>query len=1142
MNEIISEKNELSGSRYWKSLDDLAETPSFRTWVEREFPQGASMIDGVQRRNFMKIMAASFGLAGLGMTGCRRPEQAIMPYGKSPEEIIPGVPVYYCTSQPGVRGNQPLIVESHQARPTKVEGNPSYSRTGGATDVYAQASVLNLYDPDRSKGTYAKKDIPTSSDEQTTWKKVSKKEAEQKIKQLLDSESLSNGSIAVLADKSSSPSRDDIVRKLKAKGVFWAVHEPIDFSVPEKALSKALGVKDSVRAQPKLKNAKRILSIDCDFLSLREPEDASSTRGFSKGRKVENPEDAKKMNRLYSVESDMTRTGGAADHRLRLESCLMVSFTNALAAEILKGEASDEILKHLSERASLVGSHSAWIKETAKDLSSHKGKSLVLAGSHLPDEVHILTFAINQSLQSIGKTIDYVEVPNDDDEKGLTELISRLEEGSISTLIFFGGNPAYLCSGNINWEALTKKVKTVVHFGTELDETSQLANLHIGASHYLESWGDGLDWSRSFYFPIQPLISPLFETFSELEFLCLLAGVNDDPRTLVEKKFKELSNNANSFSDFLRIGLCRLEQSFSFEQLDLKRILLFDSALTPRPTEDSLEVLLVPDFHTWDGRYSNNGWMQECPDPMSKLTWDNAILVSPVLAKQLEAKYPDLNLLPNPTMLNKNGQVAPDSAVFDLGRQDSPIVKLSLKDGSYIEGPLHVQPGLADYTLVATLGMGRRVVGRVGEGTGYDASALLGDDSSRVVTQVSLSPTKERKILANVQEHWSMEGRAIVREANADQYTKDENFASKMGAESHSPQIYGRDESASIKDKAQKTPRGHSLYEHPDHNYEKSDKPGRHQWGMAIDMNLCTGCNACVVACQSENNVPVVGKDQVLRGREMHWIRLDRYYSSNSRDPSEIPSDVQVNFQGVSCMHCETAPCEQVCPVNATVHDEEGLNAMAYNRCVGTRYCANNCPYKVRRFNFFDWNKRKTDQLYLGPLGEENPQLPTMANNPDVTVRMRGVMEKCTYCVQRIQEAKILTKVKAQRSAKFETGGNGAEIELDEELKVPDGTIKTACQQVCSADAVSFGDLSDPESEVSKKKANPRNYSVLGYLDTRPRTTYLARIRNPNPHMPDAFATPNSSKEYNDRAHPPHDDHGHDDHDEGSPENNKDNH
>jgi Fe-S-cluster-containing dehydrogenase component len=493
----------------------------------------------------------------------------------------------------------------------------------------------------------------------------------------------------------------------------------------------------------------------------------------------------------------------------------------------------------------------------------------------------------------------------------------------------------------------------------------------------------------------------------------------------------------------------------------------------------------------------------------------------------LESKHAGLGLLPKPTMLNKSGQIAPDAAQFDGGKQKAPVVTVRMGDRS-ITAPLYVQPGLADFTLVATLGHGRSNVGRVGQGTGYDVTPLLSDESL-VLTGVSIEPTGDFEILANVQEHWSMEGRAIVREANVDEYAADPGFASHMGAESHSPPMWGKDQGKSLAEKATTTPRGNSAYEHPDHTYEKSDVFGIHQWGMTIDLNQCTGCSACVVACQSENNIPVVGKDQVLRGREMHWIRLDRYFSSTARDGAEIPSDVQVSFQGVACMHCETAPCETVCPVNATVHDEEGLNAMAYNRCVGTRYCANNCPYKVRRFNFFDWNKRKTDELYQGPIGDQNDSLVDMGKNPDVTVRMRGVMEKCTYCVQRIQESKIRTKVNAQQSAKYKTGEDGSKLKLEvKDLKVPDGTIKTACQQVCPSDAIVFGDISDPNSEVSKLKNNPRDYSVLGYLNTRPRTTFLAKVRNPNPKMPDFASSPHSAREYHDAAHPSHhgDEHG----------------
>jgi len=1118
-----------SGSRYWKSLDELAEAPAFRTWVEREFPEGASMLDGGQRRNFMKVMAASFGLAGFGMTGCRRPEQAILPYGKSPEEVIPGIPNYYSTSLQTSFGNVPLIVESHQSRPTKIEGNPSYLPTGGGTDVHSQATVLSLYDPDRAQSSYIPVTKGTGENKTTSWTTTPKTEVVKTLNGILTPERLAIGKVAVLAESSSSPSRAKLASKLRKKGVIWSEYDPINSSTAADALGKALST-NPLRSLPILKKAKRILSLDCDFLGIREPDHLRLTREFTKGRKVLSAADTKEMNRLYSVESDLTLTGAAADHRLRLSSSQMVAFASSIAAEVLSltEKTNSTVIEKLKERTAKAGLNSSWCKEAATDLVNHKGESLVVAGNHLPEEVHVLAYAINQALEANGKTVKYTELPADE-SSDISKLAKAVEAGEIATLIFIGGNPAFSGPSNLDWAALTKKVDLTIRFGSSIDETSEVSNIHIGASHYLESWGDGTTWDLSAHLPIQPLIEPLFATYSELDFLAILAGEEKSSHSLVQETFKELSDGS-SFDDFLRIGLLPRKVSSVSPIYDFDKLADSTDHLPSAPTFDSLEVLLVPDFHAWDGRYANNGWMLECPDPISKLTWDNAILISPVLAAELEKKDKGLNLLPKPTMLNNNGQVAPDTAVFARGKQDSPVVKLTLADGSSIEGPLHVQPGLADYSLIASLGMGRRAVGRVGEGTGYDGYALLGSDSSRITSGVKLTTTKSRRILANVQEHWSMEGRAIVREANAEEYSKKEGFASEMGAESHSPLVYGREDKESLKHKSQTTPRGHSAYEHPDHTYEKSEEFGLHQWGMSIDLNLCTGCNACVVACQSENNIPVVGKDQVLRGREMHWIRLDRYFSSTEREGAEIPSDVQVNFQGVACMHCETAPCEQVCPVNATVHDEEGLNAMAYNRCVGTRYCANNCPYKVRRFNFFDWNKRKKDDYYLGPLGEKNPKLPTLAKNPDVSVRMRGVMEKCTYCVQRIQEAKIHTKVNAQRSEKFSTGKDGAELDLKDKLKVPDGTIKTACQQVCPADAIEFGDISDPESEVSKLKNNPRDYSVLGYLDTRPRTTFMARIRNPNPQMPDATDKPYSSREYHDRAHPSHDSHSHEEH------------
>jgi MoCo/4Fe-4S cofactor protein with predicted Tat translocation signal len=1109
-----------SGKEYWKSLDSLAETPGFKDWVSREFPEGASMLEGVQRRSFVKLMAASFGLAGLGMTGCRRPEHVILPYGKSPEELIPGVPAFYATAHPTGRGFQPLIVESHQGRPTKVEGNPSYLPYGGSTDVYSQASVLDLYDPDRSQGSFARETLKNGVNR---WKKVSTKS----VLDVLNDE-VSDGKVAVLTNRSHSLLRQSLQKKVLSSGIQWFEHDAIDYNSAENKLGKALGLQKALRAVPDLSSAKRVLSLDSDFLGNRESNELANTRAFMSGRKVLKPADAKRMNRLYIAESDLSRTGGVADHRLRVESSQMIGFASLVASELLSklGRSDQSLKKHLKNLSSFTQNQKKWATEAVADLLSNPKKSVILAGGHLPAEVQLLAYEMNRLLGAIGSTINYIEVGASADS--ILSLESKINEGSVERLFILGGNPVYQTKGFINWEDLSKKLKFVARLGGSIDESSQIANYHLGQSHYLESWDLGTTWDQSSFVPVQPLIAPLFDTISEASLLSHLVGEQKDDHSLVENLHSQYSNGGD-FNDFLRLGVLATKP-VTFTSLDATKAILSikpGKVKSSKLTEDNLEVVIIPDFHAHDGQYANNGWMQECPDPINKLTWDNALLVSPVLAKILESKHAGLGLLPKPTMLNKSGQIAPDAAQFDGGKQKAPVVTVRIGDRS-ITAPLYVQPGLADFTLVATLGHGRSNVGRVGQGTGYDVTPLLSDESL-VLTGVSIEPTGDFEVLANVQEHWSMEGRAIVREANVDEYAADPGFASHMGAESHSPPMWGKDQGKSLEEKATTTPRGNSAYEHPDHTYEKSDVFGIHQWGMTIDLNQCTGCSACVVACQSENNIPVVGKDQVLRGREMHWIRLDRYFSSTARDGAEIPSDVQVSFQGVACMHCETAPCETVCPVNATVHDEEGLNAMAYNRCVGTRYCANNCPYKVRRFNFFDWNKRKTDELYQGPMGDKNDSLVDMGKNPDVTVRMRGVMEKCTYCVQRIQESKIRTKVNAQQNAKYKTGEDGTKLKLEvKDLKVPDGTIKTACQQVCPSDAIVFGDISDPSSEVSKLKNNPRDYSVLGYLNTRPRTTFLAKVRNPNPKMPDFASSPHSAREYHDAAHPSHhgDEHG----------------
>ncbi|MAH12540.1 MAG: hypothetical protein CMO33_02230 [Verrucomicrobia bacterium] len=646
------------------------------------------------------------------------------------------------------------------------------------------------------------------------------------------------------------------------------------------------------------------------------------------------------------------------------------------------------------------------------------------------------------------------------------------------------------------------------------------------------------------------MLEPLFDGFSEIEVLSLIAGVGKThPKDLVKQTFAEVTGSSDdrSFGRWLAEGVFRKSEYEVISSRPDSALLSSISKTTfnfNKLSINSLDLRFVPSPHTWDGSYANNGWAQECPHPITKITWDNPILISYKLAEEVGGIIPDQwSMSSKEGVLGQNiNQLVPRTNEFNRGREVAPIAKVSLPDGTFVEGPIHVQPGIADYTLILPLGHGRTKSGRIGTGSGFDYNPIRSSQTSSSIKGATLKLTSRTHKLANTQEHWSMEGRAIIREASAEEYYKNPDFTSKLGIESHSPNLFpkikdtttGEWREMTVAEKAKHGPRGNSAY-HPPKTSEienKSDRldlliPGRtskdglfdsdpsndeislkghQQWGMAIDFNTCLGCSACVVACQSENNIPIVGKDQVLRGREMHWMRIDRYFASNDYrednkpDKTKVSDDVQVNFQGVSCMQCEKAPCESVCPVNATVHDDQGLNTMAYNRCIGTRYCANNCPYKVRRFNFLDYNKRQTDHLYEGPLGPAGVnELHQMQKNPDVTLRMRGVMEKCTYCVQRIQEAKINHKSK--------NPGSG-------DVLVPDGTIKTACQMVCPTDAITFGDITDENSEVYKMKNSDRNYAVLGYLDIRPRTTYLSKIRNPNPLMPDAYDKPLGRKEY----------------------------
>ncbi len=1112
-------ERELTGPNYWRSLDELAATPGFQEQIEREFPAGAAEMSGVDRRQFMKIMAASFALGGIGLAGCRRPEQNILPFGKSVEGIIPGLPQYYATAMPLRKSAIPLLAETHQGRPTKLEGNPTYAPHGGASSLLAQASILDLYDPDRATA-------------HTQGGSVLDRAAVEKLLAGIGGAAGRGAGLAFLADESSSPTRARLVKKLRAKfpQAVWAEYEPVSDEPPVAAAQASFGA--SVKPIYQFAKAKRIVSLDADFLSA-ESGSLYYAREFSKGRKVTKREDALNMNRLYVAESNFTLTGSMADHRLRIASSHILGLAAALCIKVT----NNKVLAPLAEGLAV---KPEWIAECAADLLDHRGESLVVAGAHQPAPVHAIAYAMNAFLGNLGKTIDFVEVATST-AASLSDLAAAIKAGSVKTLVILGGNPVYNAPADLDWAALQKSVGEVVRFGYYADETSAVGGTHLAAAHYLESWGDARTADGTVV-PVQPMIMPLFGGLTDLEVIARIAGeANADPYALVLETITGLAggDGEKAMRRFLHEGVLAgsaYPKAAVAYNLRTVGVLFRDPPKQVEFSLKSLEVRFVTDHKMDDGRFANNGWLQECPDPMTKISWDNTILISPRLAKELGIDSKGALI-----------QVArKEENEFSIGKENGRIYELTV-NGRKIKGPLHVQPGLANYTVVVPLGYGRTVVGHVGKGAGFSAYPARTTTAMHIATGATLADTGERLLMANVQEHWSMEGRDIVREANAtgpNSFQENPAYVAGIGMESHTPSVFGEEntleklKALAPQERAQRTKelstaqlRGGSLYETPGEKNGGFD--GHHQWGMSIDLNTCIGCNACVVACQAENNIPIVGKDQVMRGREMHWIRLDRYYSDGNADGGafggegnrEIPEDPQVSLQPVACMQCELAPCETVCPVNATVHDDEGINTMAYNRCIGTRYCANNCPYKVRRFNFFDWNQRHLDSLYLSQLGPKGvPELVKMVKNPEVTVRMRGVMEKCTYCIQRIQNGKIQHKVKVMQAR------NGAPGDIPlEELQVPDGTIKVACQQVCPVEAIEFGNILDTHSKVSLAKAREHDYALLGYLNIRPRTTYLGKLRNPNPKMPDYAALPLSRVEYNKKNHPGasgHDAHG----------------
>jgi MoCo/4Fe-4S cofactor protein with predicted Tat translocation signal len=1033
------------GRKYWRSLGQLADTPEFRGWLEREFPQGASEINGseVSRRSFLNLMGASAALAGLSLTGCRRPEKHLVPFTRGAEWSIPGKALFYSTSMPTRRGYSPLVATTYDGRPTKIEGNPLHPVSNGATGLYEQASILDLYDPDRVRGFTHKGAAKTAA------------EFEKAIDELIAASGDGTG-LAFLLEENNSPTRERLRLEIEKKlpKALWTVYEPVGAST--ESGSTAFGAGAVAKAD--LSKADVILALDCDFLG--QEGDTADARAFAARRKVEG---SNKMNRLYVVENRYTVTGGMADHRLRIPASQIGAALLELAG-LIGGAKTDAALNSvLGGAPKLASTLKAWLGPCADDLIASTGKCLVLVGERQPAAVRALAYSINAALGNIGTTVTagraYTKPAGT-----IAQLAQQIGDKTVKTLVILGGNPVYNAPADLDFAGKLKalgEALTVVNVTLNPNETTPLATWQVPLAHYLESWGDGYASDGS-YVSVQPMILPLFGGWSEHDILAKFAGLpKPTGPELIKETFKQIAKPgdfATAWPKFLHDGFAPAAAAPAALTLASDSVgkLVKDKYPQSVLNGDAFELVLIADTAVDDGRYANNGWLQEFPDPITKLTWDNAAQISPKSAKK-------------------------------LGVETGDIVEVSI-DQVKLEIPVIIAPGHADNSLSIPLGYGRTAAGRVGSvaatseryvfsddivSGGFNAYPLTTSAESYIRVGAKVRAVGRSYPLAVTQEHGSLEGRGaeLLREGTVETFKHNPEFAQKLGMDAHIPP-------------------NRSLYKHPGLTDEQ-------QWGMTVDLNACVGCGTCMVACQAENNIPIVGKRQVIDGREMHWIRCDRYFASGPAggDPhGEYDQDIdepELVSQPMMCQHCENAPCETVCPVNATVHSEDGINVMAYNRCIGTRYCANNCPFKVRRFNFFDYNERRLEDLRTWNLINDKGMEDTLklSKNPNVTVRMRGVMEKCTFCVQRIQEAKIATKAKAR--------GSG-------DVKIPTDSFTVACAQSCPTEAIVFGDIKDKDSAVSKVRASSRAYELLKYLNINSRVLYLARIRNPNDKMPDA--------------------------------------
>ena len=988
------------GKRFWQSLEELSDTKEYRNFLENEFPGNAEKdSEGINRRDVLRLMAASAAMAGLG--ACTKlPTEKIVPYVHPPEEIVAGRPLFYASSMPHAGAATGVLVESHMGRPTKIEGNPEHPGSLGGTDVFMQASILDLYDPDRSQTVIHEGRVSTWSDFAAAMGNARTRLAPK------------GAGLRILTETVISPTLGAQIQKLLSQfpEAKWHQYEPCNGDGAREGARLAFG--KPVNSVYHFDRADVILSLDADFLTsgpghVRYTRDFSSRRDLSAGP-------SSRLNRLYVAESMTTSTGVMADHRLAVRSADIDDLARQVAAA-----AGIAVAPSVNASAKIP---SGWVDAVWRDLSAHRGACLVVAGEQQPPFVHALAHAINAALGNVGKTVVYtesIEANPVNQLESLRDLVNDLNAGHVDVLMILGGNPVYDAFADFDFASALQKARMRVHSGLYQDETAELCHWHAPAAHYLESWSDARAFDGTVGI-VQPLIAPLYGGHSAHEVIALFTGdgeksghdlVRDywqSQRSEKDRAFEALWET--SLHDGVVAGTTLPAISVSPRPDFVNQ----GNAQAAHSDANSREIVFRPDPSVGDGKFANNGWLQELPKPVTRLTWDNAAMISPGTAQQLALTSGD-------------------------------YVKLT-RGSQQMEAGVYVVPGHADDSITLHLGYGRRLAGHVGSGTGFNANLLRASDAPWVATGLRIEKTGKSYYFVSTQQQYTIDteghpadeesgsafDRDLIRVATFDEFRKNPNFA---------------------KNPEEEKTKDLSLY--PGFKYEG------YAWGMSIDLNRCVGCNACVIACQSENNIAVVGKDQVSRGRAMHWIRIDTYFRGGLENP-------EVYYEPLPCMQCENAPCEYVCPVGATTHSSEGLNDMTYNRCVGTRYCSNNCPYKVRRFNFYLYSDFKTQSLYG-------------MRNPNVTVRSRGVMEKCTYCVQRINAAKIQSE--------------------EENRTVRDGEIVTACQAACPAEAIIFGNINDPSSRVSKLKAQSRNYGLLEDLNTRPRTTYLARVRNPNPEI-----------------------------------------